>query len=160
MIFTCYSESDNSINYVGDKYDYWFMRYLSEQESNNSQFAYNEKSTASGEWQITTTPDGGLQYWNDFHQKEQYSPKDLFDKKISLKISSWIMKRNMKVFNNNEVLAVNAYNMGIGNTRKGKFYFQYCTNIIGYMAVSNFLEDYWVMGKSSNKKEWYIRRKI
>ena len=146
------------INYhPGDIYKYWFLPYLAEQESNHHQFAYNTNSTASGKWQITTTKNGGLQYWNDFHPKEQYLPADLFNCEISRKIASWIIGQNLKIFNGNKILAVNAYNMGVGNTRKNMIYYKYCVNILGATIVQNYLKDFILIRKSTNKKVLYVQ---
>lgn len=160
LILFAYSQTKiNNVEYP-IKFNYWFMGYLAEEESNHYQFAYNKKSTATGEYQITTTPYGGLQYWNDFHPNEQYKPADLFNPEIALKIATWIIKQNLKVFNNNIVLAVNSYNMGIGNSRKNRIYYRYCCRILGAGMVNKYLKDYILLKKSKNGKVLYIAPRL
>ena len=145
---------NQSIDY---KYDVMYSMALIESGGNSQ--AVNKKSGAIGLFQILPGDNGGLAHYNTFSKGKKYTKNDLFNKSKNIIIANWINTQNMKYFNSCRVQAVNSFNMGIANTIKGKFYFQYCTNILGYYIVSNFLNDYYVTNKSTNKKEWYIIKK-
>ena len=133
--------------------DYFFLSALIKTESEWNQNATNSCSGAIGYLQIV--PAGALQYWNDFNVA-QYTPADLYNYFIAKKIANFYLRQSFKIFDGCVVKTVNSYNMGMGNTRKNKFYFQFCTNILGYNMVSNWLEDYYVLRKTTNYKVWYL----
>jgi len=112
-----------------------------------------------GYYQILPGEYGGLEYYNTFATGRNYTTNDLWSKAVSKKIATWIIKRNLRTFSGCEVSAVNAYNMGVTRTRRGELYYPYCKEILGYIAVSNYLDDYWVTHKSKNRKVWYLRKK-
>jgi len=128
-------------------------------ESSGNPRAVNRTSGAIGLFQIMPGPNGGLEHYNTFAPGMDYMIKDLFNPNINIKIATWLNDQNLEYFKGCKVQTVNAFNMGVANNNAGKFYFQYCTNILGYTATSNYLNDFYVTNKSSNKKEWYIIRK-
>lgn len=158
VLLLCFSFSAKCTVTAEPQDKYWFMDNLVQTESSGYRYAVNKRTKAAGLYQIAPGVNGGLEYYNTFNV-HNYVYSDLFCPVKSKKIATWIMSRNLEVFDGCEVKAVNSYNMGIGNTRKNRLYFQYCTNILGYMMVSNWLDDYLVTHKSKNKKVWYLRRK-
>lgn len=135
------------------------MYAMEQTESSGNPLAINKRTGARGLFQILPGIHGGLEHYNTFTKGTNYTENDLFNPDVNIKIATWIITGNLKSFRGCEVKTVNSFNMGVGNTRQGRFYFQYCTNILGYTAVSNYLNDYYVTNKSRNKLEWYIIRK-
>lgn len=86
-------------------------------ESNGNPSAYNKSSGARGLYQITPIC---LKEWNNFHKKEQYVLKQLFNGEINYKIAKWYLTiriPQMLRYYKREVLVKNilwAYNTGIG----------------------------------------------
>lgn len=156
LLFTYHVEGDAVKGIAID--GYWFMDNLIKTESEGNRYAYNKRTTATGLYQIVVNGNGALQYYNDFNNPN-YTAKDMYTPHKAEVVATYYLDKAYQSFNGCEVKTVNSYNVGMTGTRKGRFYFQYCTNILGYMMVSNYLEDYVVIGKSSNKKMWYIRRK-
>ena len=156
MLFTYHAECNVLGN--SEQEGYWFIDHLIRTESQFNPRAYNSRTTATGLYQIVVNGNGALQYYNDFNTPN-FTSKDMYDTNKAHIVAMYYLDRAYKSFGGCEVKTVNSYNVGVTGTRKGRFYFQYCTNILGYMMVSNWLEDYVVINKSSNKKLWYIRRK-
>lgn len=86
-------------------------------ESSDNPSAYNKSSGARGLYQITPIC---LKEWNNFHKKEQYTPKQLFDGNINEKIAKWYIEvriPQMLRYYKKDVSIENiiwAYNAGIG----------------------------------------------
>ena len=89
---------------------------------------------AKGRYQITAP---ALADFNTFagHKKE-YTMTDILRIKINKMVGEWYFKRYKNYYGrrgfdayDRVVLAANCYNMGHGNTEKGKIYFSYVSNI-------------------------------
>jgi hypothetical protein len=98
------------------------MNIVKQIESSGRADAYNAKSQARGLYQITPIC---LQEWNNFHRKEQYTKKDLFNPVVNEKIARWYMLvripqmlRHYKVADTIENRII-AWNAGISFAIKG-----------------------------------------
>lgn len=97
-------------------YDPVDMSIISTIESNNNPYAYNHRSNARGQYQITPIC---LKDFNQYNQP-QYTPEDLFDPEINKKISEWYLYQRipqlLNHFNKQDNLenTLIAYNCGIG----------------------------------------------
>jgi soluble lytic murein transglycosylase len=61
-------------------------------ESSGNPFAYNKSSQARGLMQITPIC---LKEYNNYHPKEQYTTKDLFNPDINVKIGTWYIDKRI-----------------------------------------------------------------
>lgn len=92
-------------------------------ESSNNPKAYNERSKASGLYQITPIV---LKEWNTFHKNEKYSLADLFSPYINTKIAFWYMAKRipemLRYFQKNITLEnlIISWNAGIAYVVKQK----------------------------------------
>jgi hypothetical protein len=92
-------------------------------ESNNTAYAYNSKTQATGVFQITPIC---LEEWNIFHPSDQYGMDALFDRFTNMKIAMWYLEMRipqMLKYYDKPITIDNilwAYNAGIGNVVKGR----------------------------------------
>ena len=89
---------------------------------------------AIGHYQITAP---ALEDYNTFAgKKRKYEFKDLYKARINRRVGEWYLKRYITYYGrrgfdgyDRMVLAINTYNLGHGNTERGKFYYPYVSNI-------------------------------
>jgi soluble lytic murein transglycosylase-like protein len=83
-----------------------------------------------------------------------YKTKDLYNKKINRKVGKWYFFQFLyTLYNGNIIKMVNAYNMGSGNTAKGKYNFTYLKDIIPVettywirtIKVLRFYDNIWIV---------------
>lgn len=83
-----------------------------------------------------------------------YNEKDLYIKKINLKVGKWYFFQFLYTLYNGDIIKmVNAYNMGCGNTAKGKYNFKYLKDIVPIeltfwirsIKVLRFYENIWLI---------------
>ena len=92
-------------------------------ESNNTPYAYNPRTQATGLFQITPVC---LKEWNDFHYGNEWGMDALFDKFVNRMIADWYINiriPQMLKFYHKPITLENilwAYNAGIGNVVKNR----------------------------------------
>jgi soluble lytic murein transglycosylase-like protein len=111
------------------------------------------KKGALGVGQIM--PSGALAEYNKVHQKK-YTPKDLHNYYINLKISRWYFFHYLyNEFQGEIIKMVNSYNMGPGGTLEYKYNFTYLKDIIPIefsywirtQNVIRFYDNVWIIEK-------------
>jgi hypothetical protein len=91
-------------------------------ESSGDPYAYNNRTQATGLFQITPV---ALKDWNQLHPKEQYGQQWLFDENVNTKIASWYLYKRIPQMLQSFGLPVTqdnilrAYHDGVGNVAKG-----------------------------------------
>ena len=82
-------------------------------ESSNNPKAYNERTKATGLYQITPIC---LQHYNEVH-KSDYTMRALYNEELNLAVASWYLGwLGRRGFTTDEVLA--GYNWGYGNVKR------------------------------------------
>lgn len=96
-------------------------------ESSNDPSAVNPRTGAIGFYQIMPKGKrGALDEWNQFHPKQTYQDKDLYEPNINYNIANWYMNKRipqmLKHYKIPDTLEnrLASYNFGIGNVKSGK----------------------------------------
>ena len=160
ILLICFTYQAKCILNTGDMFsDYWFLDNLEIRESDGDAHAIGEAGEI-GRFQIISGNNGALAEWNRLHPEEQYLPIDLFNPDINKMIAVDYLDRSMEKYSNDEVKAVNSFNMGRKNTGRLRIKFRYLVSILGYTAVYNWLQDYYVISKTKDKRVWQLILKI
>ena len=95
-------------------------------ESSNDPSAVNPRTGAIGFYQIMPKGKrGALDEWNQFHPKQTYQDKDLYEPNINYNIANWYMNKRipqmLKHYKIPDTLEnrLASYNFGIGNVKSG-----------------------------------------
>lgn len=99
---------------------------------------------AIGQYQITPIC---LKHYNDFHRRK-FVIEEMRIRWKARYVYRWYIKYLYRHYSKSysdedilSVLVINSYNMGLGNTKKGKFNYDYCASIVPE-ELSTFLERY------------------
>ena len=121
----------SAFTYSYNKYYYFVFENLIEHET---------KSIHKKNGEVVISHKGAIGYCQimpalliDYNNatSNNYKTKDLYIKKINLKVGKWYFFQYLYTLYNGDIIKmVNSYNMGCGNTGKGKYNFTYLKDII------------------------------